>query len=265
MLRPMFGNDDRPDRGPPSSLRGWLSDVYFPAVVDDELGPLSVRLGPRATVDDPLFGRTTGLPALDGLLKQVREWVVRTSAVYTRGQFTTGIDRDVTEGSLSLEIDGSRVNLPVAVVAERRRSREVELRIYYATGPLKAKGVARSALVAHNNGLVLPPLVVNHLEAMRKGSIDLVVACFEADATVTDPAGTVRANAGGDLRAYYEKLLAGGWEAHRGGAADDGRTCAVELSLTKRGGDEISPHPGLLIYEKGDSGLLRAVRVYDDV
>src|SRR5690242_15879161 len=122
MLEEMFGNGNEPDRGPPTSLRGWLSDVYFPAILDSALGPLSIRLGPRATVDDPMFGRTTGLPALDAHLKQVSEWLSKSGAVYTRGLFTTGIDRDVTEGRLAMKIDGAAVDLPVAVVAERRRS-----------------------------------------------------------------------------------------------------------------------------------------------
>ena len=265
MLQAMFGTGNEPDRGPPTSLRGWLSDVYFPAILDGALGPLSIRLGPRATVDDPMFGRTTGLPALDGLLKQVHEWLVKTSAVYTRGHFTTGIDRDVTEGRLALNVDGNAVDLPVAVVAERRRSREVELRVYYATRPVTGKSAPRPALLTHKNDLVLPPLVVDHLDSMKKGRIDQVLACFEADAVVTDPFGIARANVGGGLRAYYEKLLAGGWDVHRGGAADDGRTCAVEVSLTKSACKDISPQAGLMVYEKGDSGLIRAIRVYDDL
>ncbi len=261
----MLGNGNEAHRGPPTSLRGWLSDVYFPALLDHALEPLSIRLGARATIDDPLFGRTTGLPGLDGLLKQVNDWLAKNGAAYTRGQFTTGIDRDLTEGRLTLTIDGHRVNLPVAVVAERRRSREVELRVYYATRPVTGKSTLRHALLSRNSDLPLPPLVAEHLDAMSRGNLDAVLACFEADAVLTCPSGTERANAGGGLRAYYERLTAGGWEAHRGGAADDGRTCALELSLTKVAGRDLSPQAALIVYEKGDSGLLRAVRMYDDV
>ena len=259
----MFGNE--PDRGPPTSLRGWLSDVYFPALLDDALGPLSIRLGPRASVDDPLFGRTAGLPALDGMLEQVKEWLTKHAASYTRGLFTTGIDRDVTEGTLSLTVDGAAIDLPVAVVAERRRSREVALRIYYTTAPLGGKATPRAALVTQDSELVLPTLVTDHLEAMKKGNVDQVLACFESDASLVEPSGAARSNADGSLRAYYTKILSNGWEATCGGAADDGRACALEYSLNKIAGRMSAPQAGLMVYQKGDSGLLHALRVYDDI
>jgi hypothetical protein len=48
-------------------------------------------------------------------------------------------------------------------------------------------------------------------------------------------------------------------------AADDGRTCAVEFEIEKLRGDETTPKEGLMIFERGDSGLFRSVRVYDEV
>ena len=51
----------------------------------------------------------------------------------------------------------------------------------------------------------------------------------------------------------------------QGATADDGRTCAFEYTLTKMNGRPVAPQAGLAVYERGDSGLLRALRVYDDL
>jgi hypothetical protein len=53
-----------PDRGGASGLRGWLSDLYFSSLASGQVEQLMRRLGDRATVDDPIFGRTSGMPAL---------------------------------------------------------------------------------------------------------------------------------------------------------------------------------------------------------
>jgi hypothetical protein len=51
----------------------------------------------------------------------------------------------------------------------------------------------------------------------------------------------------------------------KGARADDGRTCALEYTVVRLHGSEIPPQAGLAVYERGESGLLRSVRLYDDV
>ena len=62
-------------RPPPSTLKGRLADVYVPALGAGELVGLSRRLGSRATVDDPVHGRASGIAALEAL-------IAKTSAVF---------------------------------------------------------------------------------------------------------------------------------------------------------------------------------------
>ena len=50
-----------------------------------------------------------------------------------------------------------------------------------------------------------------------------------------------------------------------GASADDGRICALEYTVTKVAGKSVTPQAALLVYERGDSGLLRWVRRYDDI
>src|SRR5579884_1366304 len=145
------------DRDAPSGLRGWLSDVYLPAVVSAQADQLVRRLGDRATVDDPIFGRTAGMPALARYLEEVAGWLSKHAASFEKVAFVTGSDRDVTEGTLGLTFDGRRVQLPVAVVAERRPEREVEVRLYYSTEPIKGTHAVRSPLLPKDDEVAVPP------------------------------------------------------------------------------------------------------------
>jgi hypothetical protein len=262
--------DERPDRGPPTCLRGWLSDVYLPALLDKTaLEPLARRLGGRATVDDPLFGREAGLPGLERYVNEASAWLLERDATWEKTHFTTGVDRDVTEGLLALNLPTGPFVLPVAVVAERRRSREVEVRLYYSTYRLKEGVAPRGQLVPKVEDLVLPAGVNDHLDALRAANVDALLAGFEQNGVLREAQGTEHAKGNG-LRAYFEKLVlggefGGGVEIMIGGAADDGRTVALEYTLVRMGGHEVKPQAGLTVYERGDSGLLRAVRMYDDL
>jgi hypothetical protein len=257
--------DDGPERGTPSSLRGWLSDVYLPALLDGSVDALVKRLGGRATVDDPVFGRASGLPALERFLNDAAKWLSEHGATFTRLHFTTGADRDVTEGRLALRVDSRQVELPIAVVAERRRSREVELRLYYPTHPIKGTHALRSPLVGEDKELVLPAPVQEHVAALGKADVAAVVDTFETEGAVREAGGAEHAKKE-DLKTFYERISgSGGVEVVMGGVADDGRTCALEFTLVKLRGKTVPPQAGLTVYERGDSGLLRSVRIYDDL
>jgi hypothetical protein len=271
----MLAND--PERGPSSALKGWLSDIYFPALLDvaeeaKAIEALSQRLGGRATIDDPLNGRAAGLPALTEQLTKTAKWLAERGATYERIACTTGVDRDVTEGTLSLRGESSAIRLPVAVVAERRRAREVELRVYHATQPLRGKPAIRHPMVAVPPGtdVTVPQPVSDHVAALLGGRIDEVLASFEVDGVLRDGRGVDHARADGALRAFYERLVGagsrgGGIDLQLGASADDGRICALECTATKIGGREIAPQAALIVFERGDSGLLRQVRFYDDL
>lgn len=266
--------DAGPNRGPPSTLRGWLSDVYFPSLLDlsmraAAIESLATRLGAKATIDDPLHGRATGGDAIRGLLTRTADWLVKHAGSYERLAFTTGTDRDVTEGTIALTFENKTLDLPIAVVAERRRSREVELRIYYATQSVANERKTRAPLVAATD-VTLPPSVITFLDALAKGDVKAVVAAFEHDGAVRDARGLQHGNKDGALQTFVDGLLAGGafgagLDLQRGGEADDGRTCALEFTLVKARGREVIPQPGLMLFERGESGLLSAVRIYGDL
>ncbi|HLK35693.1 MAG TPA: hypothetical protein VKU41_03000 [Polyangiaceae bacterium] len=263
---------DVPERGGTSGLRGWLSDVYFPALVSVQPDQLVRRLGDRATVDDPIFGRANG-PALTRYLEEIAAWLSKRGAAFERVSFVTGSDRDVTEGTLALAFDGRAVQVPVAVVAERRPEREVEIRLYYSTEPIKGTRAVRSPLLPKDDEVAVPPPVSAHLDALARGDLGAIVASFEVGGTLRDSAGRtyVRDEGGQVLRAFYEKSVAapgggaGGVLVLKGARADDGRTCALEYTVVRARGRDIAPQAGLAVYERGESGLLRTLRIYEDV
>jgi hypothetical protein len=264
--------DDAPDRGGPSNVRGWLSEVYLPALVSAQSEQLAQRLGGRATVDDPLFGRAAGQPAMAQYLAEAATWLAVRHATYAQTAFTTGSDRDVTEGTLGLTVDDKRVSVPVAVVAERRPEREVEIRLYYSTRLIRGSPTRRAPLVPRDDNLAVPPPVTTHLLALARSDVDAIDAGFEDGATLRDPAGQahVKGGAGGGLRAYYQALFASrtagdpGIEVIKCARADDGSTCALECTLARVRGQDIAPQPALAVYERGESGLLRGLRLYHD-
>jgi hypothetical protein len=178
----------------------------------------------------------------------------------------------VTEGTLGLTFEGRRVSVPVAIVAEKRREREVELRLYYSTKPINGTHAVRSPLLPQDDQIAVPPPVAAHLAALAKGDLVAVVASFQVGATLRDPAGDtyMREADGGPLRGFYERLFAAptgpaGIEVLNGARADDGTTCALEYTIVKVHGKGVPAQAGLAVYERGDSGLLRAARVYEDV
>jgi hypothetical protein len=244
----------------------------LPALVSAQAEQLVRRLGDRATVDDPIFGRTTGMPGLARYLEQAATWLTKREGAFDALAFTTGSDRDVTEGNLTLAVDGKRVSVPIAVVAERRPEREVEIRVYYSTKPIRSAPTVRAPLVPQDSELTVPPPVAAHLQALARGDVDALIASFENGATLRDPAGATHAKEGegGPLRAFYEGMFAShaagepGIEVLKGARADDGRTCALEYTVARIRGKDIAPQPGLAVYERGESGLLCATRLYHD-
>lgn len=273
--------ESAPDRGAPSGLRGWLSDLYFASLASGDadggqIDPLLKRLGERATIDDPIFGRTSGMPTLQRYTEEVAEWLKKHGGTFEKVAFVTGSDRDVTEGTLTLTFEGRRIAVPVAVVAERRPEREVEIRLYYSTKPIKGTRALRSPLLPQDDEVAVPPPVAAHLDALSRGDVKSLIASFEVGGTLRDSAGSTyaREGDGGALAAYYAKLLGdpaslgakgSGLAILKGARADDGVSCALEYTVVQVHGKDVTPQAGLAVYERGESGLLRSVRIYQDV
>jgi hypothetical protein len=245
------------ERSPPSALRGRLADVYVPALVEGNVEALSRRLGNRATVDDPLYGRASSLASIDPLLARVASYFAEGKAAYVHVGSTTGVDRDAAEGRIAMRLGGAVREIPIAVIAERRRLREIELRIYYAPSGTPAGHKPRSPLASHGPKLPLASPIESIVEGIKTASIEQALAGFEEVSEVVDPTGRRHGKHDGGMGRFLADLGVVG--ADIGGSADDGRSSCVELTLTRKGHE---PSPALFAFERGDSGLVRELRMY---
>jgi hypothetical protein len=227
-----------------------LAEVFFPALFGETLGPLIKRLGELATVDDPIGGSSTGVAKLEPHLAKVAAWFAEHGARFSRSGVIVGADRDVAEGVLDMRSHEKQIAVPVAVVAQRGKNRIVEVRIYHAT---KSLGIDR-----HGPAPALP--TEDEVPAFAKDVID---ALRRKDgfgiATALESGGTVcEANGHETDRDAVGKLLEDGAHVFEPRAvAADLRRCAVECVRP-------SGRASLVVVERGDSGLVRSVRIYDE-
>jgi hypothetical protein len=246
-------------RSPPSALKGRLADVYVPALVSGAVDALALRLGNRATIDDPLYGRAASLASIDPLLARVAAYFAERNATYEHISSTTGVDRDAAEGRLAMTIGGKARELPIAIVAERRRLREIELRVYYSPEAGTDGRKPRGPLASMGAEQPLADLVDSVLAGLRKGAVEQALAGFEEGSRLMDPSGLAHGKADGAMGSFFSEL--GELQVEIGGSADDGRTVCVEANVTRGRRDVV---PALLSFERGDSGLIRELRVYWD-
>jgi hypothetical protein len=240
------------------ALKGRLADVYVRALVDGSLEALSRRLGNRATIDDPLFGRASTLSSIDPLLEKVSKRFRDGDATYRHVASATGVDRDVSEGVVRMKVGASEGDVPIAVIAERRRLREIELRVYYASSAAPRR--TRPPLLTTDEDVPVPQIVAHVLDALRRGAVERVLSAFEEASRWVDPSGRIHSKKDGGMATFIADL-GGKLELVTVGAADDGRTCCLEATITRaRTGQD--PEPAAFSFERGDSGLIRELRLY---
>jgi hypothetical protein len=246
----------RDTANPPSSvLKGRLSDVLVPALVGGATAALVRRLGPRATLDDPLHGRGASVSAIEGALVKLARWWRDDDATYRQVASTTGVDCDVAEGILRLRPEGAEaVDVPIAVVAERKSMREIDVRLYYAPpGRNDARVTPASPLGPEPRALVARELFA----ALQAKDLGAALAAFDDDARAVDPRGVVHGREGGALEAWLSALS--GLELAAIACADDGRRCGVEVM---RKGSGSRHRAALFVLVRSDGGRLCELRAY---
>ena len=244
------------ERSPPSALKGRLADVYVPALLSSTLDALSRRLGNRATIDDPLYGRASTLAAIEPLLARTAAYFAGANATYEHVCSTTGVDRDASEGRLAMTFDGATRAVPIAIVAERRRLREIELRVYYAPPGLSGDR-SRAPLTSPASPVGLSSLMEGILDGFRRGAVEQALAGFEGESCIVDATGRSHGRQEGAMRTFLGDL--GESNVAISGVADDGRTACIEGVIVRAGRE---PAAALLAFQRGTSGLVNELRLY---
>ena len=105
------------------------------------------------------------------------------------------------------------------------------------------------------------------IQILAAGDVEAILATFEPDAFVREPAGAAYLHRGTDeLRALFTLFFSngGGITLEHCTVTDDGRACALEYNVTAWGHTQLPPQAGLSVYVRGDSGRLSSARIYDD-
>src|SRR4029079_1225083 len=98
-------------------------------------------------------------------------------------------------------------------------------------------------------------IVGEYQRALAGGDVDGVVAAFEPDAFVREPAGGEHVHRGTDqLRSLFTRFFSngGGIPLEHCTVTDDGRACAIEYNVVSWGQTKLPPQAGGAVYVRGE-------------
>jgi SnoaL-like domain len=241
---------------------------YFDGLITGELGALVGSFAAEPELHHPRRGRIKGAPAFGQLVTDTRTWLDERNVAVEDINFIVMPRGGVEEVVLRIDGDNGRIELPLALTADRNEDGLIiEIRIYFSTWPLTGRHAIRPPLLQPSGDVHEPDIVGDYQRALAAGDIDAAVAAFEPDGYVREPAGDAYIHRGTEqLRTLYELFFSngGGIPLEHCGVFDDGRACALEYNVVSWGRTELPPQAGIAVYVRGDSGKLSAARIYDD-
>jgi hypothetical protein len=241
---------------------------YFAGVTSGETDALVESFAGEPELHHPVRGRVKGRRAFERFVTDTNAWLTASNAVGGPIERLITPRRGIEETVLTLDGDHGRVELPIAIAADRDEdARIVELRLYYGAWPLTGRHANRPPLLQPDLDLQAPDVVGEYQRALAAGDVEAVVAAFEPDAYVREPAGGEYVHRGrGELVALYERFFSngGGIPLEHCAVTDDGRACALEYNVVRWGRTELRPEAGLAVYVRGATGKLASARIYDD-
>lgn len=242
---------------------------YFDGVRSGETEALLESFAGEPELHHPIRGRVKGRRAFEEFVAYTNAWWVSSNVVTAPVQRLITPRRGVEETVLTFDGDHGRIELPVGIVADRTEDGHiVELRLYYSTWPFTGRHANRPPVLQPDPDLREPDVVGEYQRALAAGDLEAVVAAFEPDAFVQEPAGEAYVHRGHDeLVALFKRFFSNGggiaWECCA--VADDGRSCALEYNVVGWGRTDLLPEAGLSVYVRGARGKLVSARIYDDV
>jgi SnoaL-like protein len=246
-----------------------LAVPFFDGLRTGETEALAGSFVGEPELHHPVRGRIKGASAFERYVADTATWISERNVTVEDVNFVMTPLRGVEEVVLHLDGDGGRIALPLALAADHTEDmRLIELRVYFSTWPLTGGHANRPPLLQPDPDLSEPDVVGDYQRALAAGDVEAVLAAFEPDASVREPAGDAYTHRGtDDLRALYERFFSndGGIPLEHCAVTDDGRSCALEYNAVAWGRTELPPEAGLAVYVRGDSGKLATARIYDDV
>ena len=249
-------------------LAALVAVPYFDGLLAGEPDALVESFAGEPELHHPVRGRIKGSRAFETYLTETKAWLRQRNVSVEDVEHVTTERRGFEEVVLHLDGEAGRVDLPVAIVADREPDGRIdELRIYYSSWPLTGRHANRPPVLQPGGQLREPGVVAEYQRALTAGDVDAIVAAFEPDGYAREPAGGQHIHRGPDgLRAFYERLFSndGGIPLEHCALTDDERACALEYNVVRWGKTELPPEAGVAVYVRGQSGKLAAARIYDD-
>src|SRR4051794_38386695 len=175
-----------------------------------EIGAIIGSFAGEPEVHHPIRGRVRGAGAFERFASETNAWLAERHAIVEDVDFIVTPRRRIEE--VVLHLDGG-IELPVAVAADRDEDGGglTEIRIYFSTWPLTGAHAIRPPLLQSDPGLSEPDVVGDYQRALAAGDADAVMATFEPEASVREPAGGAYVHRGTDeLRALFERFFSNG-------------------------------------------------------
>jgi hypothetical protein len=241
---------------------------YFSGLIAGEPEALVRSFAGEPEVHDPVRGRIRGVRAFEAFVGEMNAWLAERNVSVEDVEKVVTERRGFEEVVLHLDGESGRIELPVAIVADRQPDGRIdELRIYSSNWPLSGRHANRPPLLQPDPQLRESDVVADYQRALAAGDVDAIVASFEPDGYAREPAGGSHVHRGPDaLRAFYERLFSndGGIPLEHCAVIDDKRVCALEYNVVRWGKTELPPEAGIAVYVRGERGKLAAARIYDD-
>jgi hypothetical protein len=241
---------------------------YFDGLLADEPDALVKSFAAVPEVYVPVRGRVKGTRAFEAFVSETHSWLKQHNASVADVEHVIAERHGFEEVVLHLDGQTGRVEVPVAIVADRRSDGRIEeLRIYFSNWPFDGRHVNRPPLLQRDPQLRVADVVGDYQRALAAGDVDAIAASFEADGYAREPTGGRHIHRGPDgLRSFYEQLFSngGGIPLEHCAAIDDGRVCVLEYNVVRWGRTELPPQAGVAAYTRGPNGRLAAARIYDD-
>ena len=242
---------------------------YFDGVRSGEIEALVGSFAGQPELHHPVHGRVRGRRAFERFVADINVWLTERNAAFAPVQRIITRRRGIEETVMTLDGEHGRVEVPVAVAADRGEDGRIsELRIYWSMWPLTGEHHHRPPLLEPNPDLRSPDVIGVYQDALASGDADAIVATFEPGAYVREPAGSAYVHRGHDeLLALYRRFFSngGGIRLAHCALTDDGEACALEYNILRWGQTEVAPEAGLAVYARGSGGRLASARIYDDV
>ncbi|MFZ0380516.1 MAG: nuclear transport factor 2 family protein [Solirubrobacteraceae bacterium] len=246
-----------------------VSVPYYDGLVAGEFDALVESFAGEPVLHHPVRGRIRGVRPFMAYAAEMNAWLNQRNILVEDIDHGFGQRHGFEEVVLHLDAATGRVDVPVAIVTEKESDQRIhELRIYFSSWPLTGRHLNRPPLLQPDPEAHEADVIAEYQGALSNGDVDAVVATFEPDGYVREPAGVQYVHRGRDaLRGFYSYVFSngGGIPMEQCSIIDDGRACAVEYNVVRWGVSEVPPEAAMAVYVRGAGGKLAAARIYDDV